>query len=152
MTLQEFSKLHPDVIHYERAGVDGIDFDALHKKIEQSKYLKSRRSFVYLAKNYNSILAGAFDDFKLSVPTVEDEKQAEEEKIKNELRRRLGELQAFKLDSAEIGFFKEETGMTISEMEEVTRTAIGNKSEFFRKRAEEAYRCFKEYEKNRMEN
>lgn len=151
MTLQEFSKLHPDVIHYERAGVDGIDFDALHKKIEQSKYLKSRRSFVYLAKNYNSILAGAFDDFKLSVPTIEDEKQAKEEQTKNEFRRRLEEVRAFRLDVPE-SEFKEETGYYLEEIIEIIQMAIGNKSEFFRKRAEEAYSLFKEYEKNRMEN
>ena len=77
MTLQEFSTLHPKVIHYERVGVEGLDLEALHERIEKSRYLKSRQSFVYLAKNYKDILAGKFDDFKLE---IEPEKPKHDER------------------------------------------------------------------------
>ena len=84
MTLQEFSALHPKVIHYERVGVEGIDFESLHKKIEKSRYLKSRQSFVYLIKNYKDILAGKFDDFTLGVET---EKPKHDEKTLKQIER-----------------------------------------------------------------
>lgn len=84
MTLQEFSTLHPKIIHYERVGVEGIDLESLHKKIEKSRYLKSRQSFVYLAKNYKDILDGKFDDFKLE---IEPEKPKHDEKTLKQIER-----------------------------------------------------------------
>ena len=95
MDLQEFIHLHPKIIQYERAGVEGIDFQALHDRIEKSRYLKSRQSFVYLVKNYKEILSGKFDDFKLDV--VEDRSKMDPfvEKQKEHARKCAASLKKF---------------------------------------------------------
>lgn len=89
MTLQEFINKHPSVIQYDRAGVEGIDFEALHLKIEASRYLKSRKSFIFLVKNYSRILAGEFDDFVLEDKPPVDERI---EKRKETARMRMANL------------------------------------------------------------
>lgn len=95
MDLQEFIHLHPKIIQYERAGVEGIDFQALHDRIEKSRYLKSRQSFVYLVKNYTKILNGDFDDFKLDVPKEECQSNPMDEKKKELLRKNVASLKKF---------------------------------------------------------
>lgn len=146
MTFQDFVKLHPNIIHYDRVGVEGIDFDALHVKIEKSRYLKSRRSFIYLAKNYKSIIAGDYDDFKLDVEDSKEECRKREEFILNaKLKKAVKEIEAVVFSEKELTEFKYETGMYPTDVIEKIKVAISNKSEYFVREAEEAYKRFKEF-------
>lgn len=155
MTLQDFVKMHPNIIQYDRVGVEGINFDALHEKIEKSRYLKSRRSFIYLVRNYKSILAGDYDDFKLDVESAEEERSKREEFIATaRLKKAVKEIESTTFTEKELVDFKYETGMYPSDVIEKIKGAISNKSEYFKCEAEEAYKRFKEFtdEKNRVAN
>lgn len=155
MTFQDFVKLHPNIIHYDRVGIEGIDFDALHIKIEKSRYLKSRRSFIYLTKNYKSIIAGDYDDFKLDVEDAEEERCKREEFIINaKLKKAVKEVESVAFTEKELAEFKYETGMYPTDVIEKIKGAISNKSEYFKREAEEAYKRFKEFtdEKNCVAN
>ncbi|MBR2448939.1 MAG: hypothetical protein IKB30_02330 [Clostridia bacterium] len=79
MTLQQFINLHPNIVQYDRAGVEGIDLDALHERINNSRFLRTRQSFVYFVKNYNRIISGEFDDFKEDIVEVKIDPQTQKE-------------------------------------------------------------------------
>ena len=90
MTFDEFRAAHPSIIQYDKAGIEGIDFGALHEKIEKSRYLKSRQSFVYMVKHYSEILAGRYDDFTLEI--MPDKKADPKEAERNEIKDYIAKL------------------------------------------------------------
>lgn len=90
MTFDEFRAAHPTVIQYEKAGIAGIDFGALHARIEKSRYLKSRQSFVFMVKHYSEILAGRYDDFTLEI--MPDKKPDPKEADRNEIKDYIAKL------------------------------------------------------------
>lgn len=111
MTLQEFAIQHPFIKHYERAGVDGIDFAALHERINASRFLQTRQSFIYIIKNYNAILRGDFDDFKEI--KIKDKYELEEEARVNRIRQRRLKLKQIDLTDSFIQQIKAEHGLWI---------------------------------------
>ncbi len=126
MTLQQFINLHPNIIQYDRAGVGGIDFDILHQRIESSRYLKTRQSFVYFVKNYARIIKGEFDDFKEN--TVEIELDERTRKQIEKAKMYLENLRTFKLKTTEedlrdygLGFFYKLNG-TIELLEKAVQS------------------------------
>ena len=122
MTLQEFVNLHPNIIQIEKVGIEGIDLALLHEKIEKSRYLKGRQSFVYLIRNYKQIIAGTYDDFKLQ------EKEASPSEKRDELLRQ--KIEALKTVAPTLSdnfnrFCREETGYTIQSFIEQLRSLRG---------------------------
>ena len=145
MTLWEFTKAHPTIIHYERTGVEGIDFGALDKKIEGSRLLKRMRSFIFFSNNYTEILAGKYDDFPAAVEEKEDGASAEEQRREG-VRKRIAALNALKLTTVQEKALKAETGVTPGDVKAELELAIlnpGRESE-----AMELYGRVKEYVKN----
>lgn len=126
MDIQEFVKLHPKVIQYEQAGVVGIDLDLLHKKIECSKYLQSRQSFVFLLKNYQRICAGYYDDFN---PKEKPAEPSAKEKALIKLRQKLETIKTLKptLSKKFNQLCKSEYGVTIEEFIERLQFAYDQK-------------------------
>ena len=116
MTFGEFRALHPEIVQYERAWIAGIDFAALHARIEGSRYLKGKHSFLYLAKNYGRILAGEFEDFPESEKARKERAaQAEasrREERDRELRKMIANLRALDLTDIERAGLVEDTGVT----------------------------------------
>lgn len=108
MTLQQFINLHPNIIQYDRAGVEGIDFDALHERINNSRYLRTRQSFIYFVKNYKRIINGEFDDFRLDV--VEKKIDSATEKIINTAKMHLANVESFieKVAEYNLGEYEDE--------------------------------------------
>lgn len=125
MTFGEFRALHPKIVQYDRAGIAGIDFAALHERIAGSRYLRCKRSFVYLAKNYGRILAGEFEDFPESEKARKERAaQAEasrREERDRELRKMIANLRALDLTDIERAGLVEDTGVTPEDaIEELT--------------------------------
>ena len=116
MTFGEFRALHPKIVQYDRAGVSGIDFAALHERIEGSRYLKGKHSFLYLAKNYGRILAGEFEDFPESEKARKEREEREvvdkSRQRERELRGMITKLRALDLTLIERAELIEETGVT----------------------------------------
>lgn len=102
MNLQQFVNLHPKIIQYDRAGVDGIDLQALHEEIEKSRYLKSRQSFIFFVKNYSRILNGEYRDFKLDV--VQEPEDPIITKQKELIKERIKELEALNVSDYDKAF------------------------------------------------
>ena len=99
MTFDEFRAAHPLIIQYEKAGIEGIDFGALHARIEKSRYLKSRQSFVFMVKHYSEILAGRYDDFTLEI--MPDKKADPKETERNEIKDYIAKLKLIPEDLKE---------------------------------------------------
>lgn len=124
MTLQEFINLHPNVIHYDRAGVEGIDLDALHERIQKSRYLKSRQSFLFFVKNYNAILSGYYDDFKL---IEEEQKCPLSDTVVNSLKDKLRVLKGLNLSERQSTDCKEHCGYSPREAEIILEETLTKK-------------------------
>lgn len=129
MTLQEFSDLHPQIIHYDRAGVEGINFDVLHQRIEKSRLLKTRRSFLFFAKNYARIIRGEYDDFTLEIKREEPIECPHSETIIRNLKEAISNLKALKLSPADIQTCKDQYGVipkeVIKDLEDALTTKFG---------------------------
>lgn len=145
MTLWEFTRAHPSIIHYERTGVEGIDFAALDKKIEGSRLLKRMRSFIFFSNNYTEILAGKYDDFPAAVEEKEDGASVEE-KRREGVKKKIAALNALKLSPAQLAALKAETGVYPADVKSELELAIlnpGRESAAF-----ELYGRIREYVKN----
>lgn len=112
MTFDEFRTAHPTVIQYDKAGIEGIDFFALHACIEKSRYLKSRRSFVFMVKHYAEILAGRYDDFTLE---PKRETIGTEDTETAEIKEHIAWLKGLKFNSEQIQMLKNRKGITVSD-------------------------------------
>ena len=112
MTFDEFRAAHPNVFQYEKAGIEGIDFGALHARIEKSRYLKSRQSFVFMVKHYSEILAGRYDDFTLEI--MPDKKEDPKEAERNEIKDYIAKLKLIPDDLKER--IREETWIKIEDV------------------------------------
>lgn len=120
MTFDEFRAAHPCIIQYDKAGIEGIDFGALHARIEKSRYLKSRQSFVFMVKHYSEILAGRYDDFTLEI--MPDKKEDPKELERNEIKDYLAKLKLItKEQRAKI---RKETGISVEDTLCVFRSAL----------------------------
>lgn len=110
MTLQEFVNLHPNIVQIEKVGIEGIDLALLHEKIQKSRYLKGRQSFVYLIRNYKQIIAGTYDDFKL-----QEKEPSPSEKRRDLIRQKIMALKTVAPTLSENfnRLCREETGYTI---------------------------------------
>lgn len=131
MNLNEFIKLHPNMMHFDRIGLAGIDFQKIHEKIECSRYLKTRRSMVYIVRNYAQILAGRYDDFKLNVDkpmTEAEEKQKQVQRAELERKEKLIErivyLKNLRLSDEQKKGLKSEMGITVEDVVDATNGAI----------------------------
>ena len=120
MTFDEFRAAHPSIMQYDKAGIEGIDFGALHAKIEKSRYLKSRQSFVYMVKHYSEILAGRYDDFTLEI--MPNKKADPKEAERNELKDYIAKLKLIPEDLKEK--IREETWIKIEDVITEFRYAI----------------------------
>ena len=133
MTFGEFRALHPEIVQYDRAGVSGIDFAALHERIEGSRYLKGKHSFLYLAKNYGRILAGEFEDFPESEKARKEREEREavdkSRQRERELRGMITKLRALDLTLIERAELIEETGVTPEDaIEELAIALMGEEN------------------------
>ena len=125
MTFETFRALHPDLIQYDRAGIAGIDFEKLHNRIQGSRYLREKKSFIYITKNYNKILRGDFEDFPESEKTRAIREQAERVKIReNNIRQMIANLKSVKKHCPNIEKMKEETGVIPDDAIEDLRLAL----------------------------